>query len=64
MSWRSFAAAALPLTSKHQVSPSIGPAFTAERKVSGISELMASSRALDSLTSSVSRHKEGELSTA
>jgi hypothetical protein len=63
-SCRILAAAALPLTSRHQVSPSMGPAWTAGRKASGSSGSMALSLSLDSWTSSVSRAREGEFPAA
>ena len=64
VSWRSFAAAAFPLTSKHHVSSSIGPALTAGRKFSGIKTSMVFSLALDSLMSPAILPSETEFSTA
>ena len=61
---RILADAALLLTSRHQFSPSIGPALTAGRKPTGISASIAFSRALDSLTNCVSRAREGDSPTA
>ena len=64
MSCRILAAAAFPVTSKHQLWPSIGPAAISGRNDSGISDSMALSRPLDSLLSSASRPNVGEFSTA
>lgn len=48
ISCRTFAAAALPLTSKHQLSPSIGPALMAGRRAAGSSDSIDLSLSLDS----------------
>ena len=59
-SCRTFAQAALPFTSRHQFSPSIGPALTDARKVEGISSSIACSRWFDSWISAVSRARDGD----
>src|SRR4051812_3821667 len=60
----SFAAAALPSTSRHQDDPSIGPGLTKRRKATGIRGSTAFRRSPDSRASCASLAKVGESSAA
>ena len=61
---RSFAAAALPSTNRHQVVPSMGPGRMEARKGAGIRDSIAARRSVDSRASCASRAKVGESSAA
>lgn len=63
-SWRSLAAAALPLTSTHQTSPSAGPGCTAARMSLGISSSTAFSRSEASRARASKPARVGESSAA
>ena len=60
----SFAAAAVLLTRRHQVSPSTGPALIAGRSDGGINDSTACNRAVEHRVSSASRAKVGDASAA
>ena len=61
---RSLADAALLLTSKHQLAPSIGPGWIAGHNDSGISDLIALSRSLESCAKADKRANVGESAAA